>query len=126
MPIDNSIIVSFEAFNFVAGQYKKIFGRPLGGLCDRLYDEAFSEVTKNFWGHINSSVPFGTCPLPADYLFLKDWSPSDLGEYLPPYIPGEERWKVNVWYTKNEKVIGGFTTYAIIRDDQKLFDSKFG
>lgn len=126
LPVDNSVILSFEAFNFDAGQYKKIFGRTLGGFCDIIYDPSFKDVTQDFWNHINISVPYGSCPLPSQVLYVNDHPLKDLGEYLPPYIPGGERWKVNLWFSKNEKIIGGLTEYAIIRDNQKLFDSKFG
>lgn len=57
---------------------------------------------------------------------MTDRAPDDLGNYLPPYLPGNERWKVTLWVSKNDKTIGGITYYAILRDNQKLFDSKFG
>lgn len=117
---------SFEAFDFAAGQYKKIFGRSLSPVCNFLYEELFSNVTKDFWDHTNFSVPFGTCPIPSQTIFVRDWTPNDLGDYLPTYIPGGDRWKLADWLSRNGTNIAGIAVYSILRDNQKLFDSKFG
>ena len=40
-----------------------------------------------------------------------DWAISDIG-LLPPYIPGNEKWKAGVRYYKAGKLVGGYDTYA--------------
>lgn len=43
---------------------------------------------------------------------------------MPPYVPGNERWKLNVIFTSGE-LVSKMTLYAILRDTQKLIDSKW-
>jgi hypothetical protein len=57
---------------------------------------------------------------------INDFAPNGVGDYLPVYVPGNERWRISVWYSKENVVLGGLTVYAIVRDEQKLFESKFG
>lgn len=63
-PIDNSIIFAFEAFNLAGGQYKKLFGRTLGPICEVLYEKHLESTAKNFLSKTNVSFPYGTCPIP--------------------------------------------------------------
>lgn len=60
------------------------------------------------------------------FVKVNDWTPEDIGDYLPPYVPGGERWRADVWLSRNGEVISGVRYYGIIRDNQKLFDSTFG
>lgn len=48
-----------------------------------------------------------------------------LGEYIPPYIPGNERWKLTIWIKKDGERVSGMTYYAILRDNQKLIEGKW-
>lgn len=64
--------------------------------------------------------------MPIEHVYIRDFTPDHLGEYLPPYVPGGERWRIDGWFSLNETVIGGIHFYGILRDNQKLFDSKFG
>jgi hypothetical protein len=41
------------------------------------------------------------------------------------FFAGNERWKVIVRITKRGKVYAALACYAILRDNQKLFDSKW-
>lgn len=124
--LDDSFILSFEAFNFAGGQYKKIFGRSVGPFCELLYEQHVEKEVRRWFAHTNISVPYGTCPLPPQFIYTNDWSPKDAGDYIPPYVPGNERWKVTLWLSKNEETISGFTIYGILRDNQKLIESTFG
>ena len=126
IPLDNSVILSYEAFNFAAGQYKKIAGKTLGPFCDVLYEKHLESEIKSYFSHSNFSIKYGDCPINPQILNVNDYAPEGLGEYLPDYVPGSERWKVTLWFTKDEKFLGGFSVDSILRDNQKLFDSKFG
>lgn len=69
------MILSFEAFNLSGGQYKKLFGRTLGGFCDVIYADHISKDVKNYWAHTNISMPYGTCPFIAQVIEILDWVP---------------------------------------------------
>lgn len=117
--------MSFEAFNLSGGQYQKLFGKTLGPLCDIVYEKSLENELRSAFQHTNLTIPYGTCPFPAQTVEVKNYVPSDLGDYLPPYIPGNERWKVTIWISKDEEIISGMTVYSILRDMQKLFESKW-
>lgn len=59
MEMDDSVQVSFELFNLSGGQYKKLFGRPIGGVCEVVYAPTAEKDVRNFFEHTNISVPFG-------------------------------------------------------------------
>lgn len=80
--------MSFEAFNLSGGQYKKLFGRTIGNVCDVLNDPAMKKEVKNFLPYTNITWTYGTCPFPAGTVDVLDWTPDSIGDYIPPYIPG--------------------------------------
>lgn len=97
----------------------------LGPACDVIYGKSLEEEFRRAFAHTNISVPFGTCPIPAQWIGVKDYLLKDLGDYLPPYVPGNERWKITVRFLKEENVESIICFYLILRDEQKLFDSKW-
>lgn len=124
--MDDDVIMSFESFNMAGGQYKKIFGRTIGGWCSSVYEPHIEKDFRSYMEHTNLTIKYGDCPFPAEYINIKDWTPEGVGDYLPPYLPGNERWKIILWFTKKGVSLGGVTFFVIIRDDEKLFESTFG
>lgn len=119
------MILSFEAMNLSGGQYKKIFGRTLGRACDLVYESHVEAEVKRFLAHTNLTISYGACPVEPQGINITNYYIDGAGDYLPPYVPGNERWKVNVWVTKNDEIVSGITGYGILRDMQKLIDSKW-
>lgn len=77
--------------------------------------------------HTNVSVSYGDCPIPPQNINVLDYKINNLGDYLPPYIPGNERWMLELILSNRiGDIIGGGRFYAILRDDEKLFNSKMG
>lgn len=123
--LSNDYVISFEAFNLSGGQYKKIFGNTLGNACDVIYEKSLEDEVKTALTKTNSTLVYGTCPIPAQVIQVNDYTPVDAGDLIPAYMPGNERWKLSVWVSKDNEIISGATLYAILRDEQKLFDSKW-
>ena len=73
----------------------------------------------------NSTTAYGTCPIPPQVVRVNDYAFMDEGDFLPPYMPGNERWRVDVWVSKDDVKVTGGRAYMILRDNQKLFDSKW-
>jgi hypothetical protein len=122
--VNNSITVSFESCNLSGGQYKKIFGHNIGGACDVAYEKHVEPEVRRYWKHYtNISFPYGTCPFTPEFFKVTEYHPKDFGDWLPPYLPGNERWRVTTWLHAGDKTLFGIRVYAIIRDNQKLFDS---
>lgn len=126
IPLDDTTILSFESFNMAGGQYKKIFGRTIGGFCESAYEPHLEKDIRKYMAHTNLTIKYGDCPFPVGYFEIKDWTPDGVGDYLPPYLPGNERWKVILWISKDDVQLGGIAFYVIIRNDEKLFESTFG
>lgn len=108
-------VLSFEGFNLSGGQYKKIFET-----------EKTREIEiKRFMTYTNATFTYGDKELAPQWVEIKDYDAANVGQFLPNYIPGNERWKVNIWLSENDEIVSGITYYVIIRDDAKLFDSKW-
>ena len=97
----------------------------MGPLCDCTYEKSSEKSVKSALAKSNSTTPYGTCPIPPQVVNVMDYAPVDEGNFLPEYIPGNERWRVDVWLSKDDVKVTGMRIYAIIRDNQKLFDSKW-
>ena len=46
----------------------------------------------------------------------------DTEDFLPPYIPGNEKWEFQLRFSKGEEVLGGYNAYVIIRDEASLLE----
>ena len=51
---------------------------------------------------------------------IYDWLPTEVGDFIPPYIPLGERWKVETYAKKNNVNLGGVTTYSLLRNEYSL------
>lgn len=123
--MSNDHILSFDAFNLSGGQYKKIFSNNWGPFCDFLYEKSVEKTVKSAFASTNTTMPYGTCPFQRQVIQFNDYAFVDEADFLPPYLPGNERWKLDLFVSKDDVKVTGFRLYAIVRDNQKLFDSKW-
>lgn len=119
MALDNGIDIFVEAHNFQGGQYKKMGEKKLDKFCDTLYTDTFKEPFNDFYVASTAKIPFGTCPFPAGDNELTNLMFSDNG-FLPPYIPGGEKWKIDIGFRQKGVVLGGVNIYAILRNERTL------
>lgn len=71
--------MEFEAFNLSGGQYKKLFGRDIGGLCEVTWSKSSEKDAQYFLAHSKTTpnITFGMCPIPAAIVDVIDWSPGN-------------------------------------------------
>ena len=119
MSLDDEIDIKVEAFNFQGGQYKKMVEKQLNQFCTTLYIDAFKEAHSVFYEASSLQVPFYTCPFPAGENEITNLMIDEKG-MLPPYIPGGEKWRIDVRFLKNAEVLGGYNVYGLIRSDESL------
>jgi hypothetical protein len=120
--IDNTLKVGFKAYNMAGGQYKLFAERVLGPPCEMMYEDHMRPTIEEFIAATNLSFwSWGLCPFPSNYMFLNNYAPSQIGNYLPPYLPGGEKWKASFFYLdEKETVLGGATIYATLRSNYSL------
>ena len=119
VPLDDEIDMTIKAFNFQSGQYKKIFEKQLNQFCTTVYIDAFKEPHLSFYDASSFKVPFDTCPFPAGKNEVTNLMVDENGMF-PPYIPGGEKWRVDVRFLREEIVLGGYNVYALLRNEQSL------
>ena len=108
-----------EGFNFQGGQYKKLGEKMFDKFCKSVYDDYIKKTYEDFEAASSLKVPFGTCPLPAGINEVTNLMIEENG-LLPPYVPGGEKWRVDVRFLREEVVLGGYNVYALIRNEQSL------
>jgi hypothetical protein len=87
---------------FQGNQYKRIFTKELGPLCDAIYGEALAYEIKRAMQFSNVTFEFGTCPIEPTAILLNNYTPEGNTDYLPPYLPGNFNLKkVNFKFFKN-------------------------
>lgn len=117
--IDDDIDMTVEAYNLQGGQYKKIVDRKLEKFCQTLYVDTFKGQYARFYEASTVKIPFGTCPYPAGDNEMINMMITDEGQ-LPAYIPGSEKWRVDIRFLKKEEILGGYNVYGLIRSEQSL------
>lgn len=120
MPLDDSFSGMGTGLNFQGGQYKKIGDKQLDTLCTTLYNETYRVAFEDFQTYQKYPVAWKTCPYPAGPNEIMDFCIEDYGSMLPPYIPGGEKWKLEVRLLKDGKVLGGYNLYLILRTEKSL------
>jgi hypothetical protein len=119
-PITNNMTTKMAALNFQGNQYKKIAEKNFGPFCDVLYQEGVKSNFESFVSRTTTKIPWKTCPFPAGSDEVNNWMMSDLSDMLPPYIPGGEKWKLEVRFLEGEIELGGYNLYALVRNDESL------
>jgi len=120
--IGDELIVVLNALNLQGGQYKQIITKNLGKFCDALYEKypGIEDYFNFFHQHAKVKVPWKTCPYSKGVNDVTNLLVDDIGNMLPPYIPGGEKWKIEVRYFENDVVVGGYNIYATLRSEQSL------
>lgn len=77
-PISDKLIMGFKAFNMAGGQYKMIFEKELGPVCQGFYQESLKDSHEEFVKATNSTWKWGQCPFPVETIFINDWTPISL------------------------------------------------
>lgn len=105
------------------GQYRKMFGGEEDKICTTAYNETFRDYYDQFQSCQTTQVPWKTCPYPDGPNELKNFYIEDYGNYLPAYLPGSEKWKVEVMFYENETVeVGGYNIYVSLRNQRSLLN----
>ena len=119
-PMGDDIIMIVEAHNFQSGQYKKMGEKLMDqGLCKALYVDAFKSEYMKFYDASSVKIPFGTCPYPSVNNTLTNLMFSDPG-LMPPYIPGGEKWRIDLKYFLNDEFLGGYRIFGLVRNERSL------
>lgn len=123
MMFDDEIDLLFQAFNFQGGQYKKMGEKRLNKFCKSLYVEAYKSEYEKFKDASSAKVSFGTCPYPIVNNTVTHFLVSDSG-LLPAYIPGREKWRIDIRFLKNNEVLGGYNVYALFKTQQSVLQGR--
>lgn len=121
MPIDDSLSGSITALNFQGNQYKKIGDKQIDHVCTFGYNETFREYFEDFQKFHAHPIAWKTCPFPAGPNEIKKYLIKDY-EFMPAYIPGNEKWKIEIRALKDGEVLGGFNIYALLRNQASLMN----
>lgn len=117
---DDTFSGSGAGLNFQGGQYKKIADKTVDKICATLYNETFREYYENFQASQKNPVPWNTCPYPTGPNEINDYYVEDYGSMLPAYVPGSEKWKLEVRILKEKAILGGYNLYFILRSERSL------
>jgi Protein of unknown function (DUF1091) len=118
--IDNRINGSASALNFQGNQYKKLFDKTINNLCTLIYNETFREYFDDFQRHQKYPVKVNTCPYPTGPNEIKNFRIQDYGDLLPAYVPGSEKWKLEIRFIDGEEVLGGYNLFVLLRNQKSL------
>lgn len=106
------------------GQYKQMVDKKVTNFCTSLYVEPSKPIFENYQSHTTNPVAWKTCPYPAGSNEVKDFYVEDSELLLPPYIPGGEKWKIEMRFSRKGEVLGGYNLYASLRSEESLLDGK--
>jgi hypothetical protein len=110
------------ASNFQGGQYKKIVEKSLVEPCASLYKDEFRENFENVQKAHTTQVAWLICPYPAGPKEVNNLMIDDSASLLPAYLPGGEKWKIEIKAFKNGELYGGFNLYVILRNERTLLN----
>jgi hypothetical protein len=120
--LSNDLTISVSASNFQGNQYKQMFQKDLGRFCDCLYKPTLENIFNEAHLHGKVKVPWKTCPYPKGPNEFYNFLLQDFGSLLPPYMPGGEKWKMQVRYFNGSELLGGYNMFAILRNEQSLLN----
>ena len=112
----NSADVSVK--NMQGGQYKEIFAKHVDAVCEGLYTEMMKDHMEALFSNLVKPIKWKTCPIPAGPNEFMNFFVED--NFLPPYIPGGEKWLFEVRINEGDECIGGYRIYTIIRNEKTL------
>lgn len=97
--------------------------KTLGELCINLYNETYREQFEDFQTYQEHPVPWLSCPWPTGDNEIHNYMVKDYGSLLPPYIPGGEKWRIELRISKDNVTLGGYNGYGMLRSEQSLLNS---
>ena len=111
------------ALNFQGGQYKQMFEKELGKACEWVYGSPFEQLFVDAHNCGDVKVPWNTCPYPKGPNTVHNYAIDDsFTSYLPPYMPGGEKWKVQILFLHDDVLLGGFSIYSTLRSEKSLLE----
>lgn len=108
------------ALNFQGNQYKKIGDKNIKNFCSTVYMDNHQELFEDYQSHTSNPVPWKTCPYPKGSNEVKNFLLKNSASLLPPYIPGGEKWKIEVRFFRGEAELGGYNIYGLLRSNASL------
>lgn len=93
--------------------------KTLKNFCSSLYDVKLKEHYEDYQTHMSKPVAWNTCPYPAGSNEVTNYAISDQS-ILPAYLPGNEKWKVEMRFLRKDVILGGYNIYAILRDEKSI------
>lgn len=106
--------------NLQGGQYKLMWDYSFKDGCASFYQPAYKSTFEDYQSHTTHPVAYNTCPYPAGTNEVKNYFVRDVQNLLPPYVPGNERWKVEVRVLRKGEVLGGWNFYGMLRNEKSL------
>lgn len=120
MPLGPDIDIYAAGLNQQGGQYKKIIDKNIENFCAMVYQDPHKDFFENYQSHTTNPVAWNTCPFPAGSNEVINYLVEDTGNFLPPYVPGGEKWKLEVRFLRADEVLGGYNIFGILRNNQTL------
>lgn len=114
--------VHLEGQNLQGGQYKKMFEKNYDHFCDIFYAPEHKVYYEDYQSHVTDPVPWNTCPYPSGPGEVTNYLLDGADNILPPYMPGNEKWKLVVRMLRDGKVLGGYDFYVIFRNMKTLIE----
>lgn len=106
--------------NLQGGQYKQMVEKEFKNFCETLYMEGSKTFFEHYQSHTTNPVAWKTCPYPAGTNEVKNFYVDDRFLLLPPYIPGSEKWKVGMRFSRDGEILGGYNIFALLRNEASL------
>lgn len=124
--LGEDVSVHGAGLNLQGGQYKQMIEKTFGNFCHSLYMQTSKIFFESYQGHTTNPVAWNTCPYPAGQNEVKNFMVDDGFFMLPEYIPGSEKWKVVIRFSRHGEVLGGYNIYVTLRNEHSLLDEKLG
>lgn len=120
--MDDSVTIKIFCLNLQGNQYKQMFEKDIGRYCEAMYKEHFESIFNHVQSHFKKVIPWKTCLYPKGKNEITNLYLEGQQEYLPPYIPGSEKWKIQLRAYKDDIELGGYNVYAIVRNENSLMN----
>lgn len=122
--LGDDVVVELTALNFQGNTYKYWMTKELGGVCSAIYKDMMKDIFLEYHNHAKVSIPWKTCPYPKGPNELNNLTFAKIEELLPPYIPGNEKWKIEMRFHRDDEELGGYNLYVTVRSEETLL--KYG
>ena len=100
--------------------------KSFANFCEALYMDASKSFFEDYQAHTINPVAWKTCPYPAGQNEVKNFYADDRVIVLPPYIPGSEKWKIELRFMREAEVLGGYNIFVSLRTEHTLLDKSLG